>query len=52
MKVYSTDGGVKGIVVGDILRRLVARTMAKQFSKKVEAATAPFSVCVVDESRV
>ena len=36
------DGGVRGIVVGDILRRLVARTMAKQFSKKAEAATAPF----------
>ena len=36
------DGGVRGIVVGDILRRLVARTTAKQFSKKAEAATAPF----------
>ena len=36
------DGGVRGIVVGDILRRLVARTMAKQFSKKAEVATAPF----------
>ena len=36
------DGGVRGIVVGDIIRRLVARTMAKQIAKKVEAATAPF----------
>ena len=36
------DGGVRGIVVGDIFRRLVARTMAKQISKRVEAATAPF----------
>ena len=36
------DGWVRGIVVGDILRRLVARTTAKQFSKKAEAATAPF----------
>ena len=36
------DGGVRGIVVGDILRRMVARTMARQFSKKVEVATAPF----------
>ena len=35
-------GGVRGVVVGDILRRLVARTTAKQFSKKAEAATAPF----------
>ena len=32
------DGGVRGIVVGDILRRLVARTTAKQ----AEKATAPF----------
>ena len=36
------DGGVRGIVVGDIVRRQVARTMAKQVAKKVEAATAPF----------
>ena len=36
------DGGVRGIVVGDIIRRLVARTIAKQISEKVEAATAPF----------
>ena len=35
-------GGVRGIVVGDRLRSLVARTTAKQFSKKAEAATAPF----------
>ena len=37
-----TDGGVRGIVVGDIVRRLVARTMAKQIARKVEATTAPF----------
>ena len=36
------DGGVRGIVVGDILRRLVVKTMAKQISKEAEAATAPF----------
>ena len=36
------DGGVREIVVGDILRRLVARTIAKQVSKQAEAATAPF----------
>ena len=34
-------GGVRGIVVGDVLRRHVARTMAHQFGKSVEAATAP-----------
>ena len=32
--------GVRGIVVGDVLPRLVARTMAQQLSKAVEAATA------------
>ena len=36
------DGGVRGIVVGDILRRLVSRTIAKQIAKKVEETTAPF----------
>ena len=36
------DGGVRGIVVGDVLRRLVGRTMAKQVTKEVEAATSPF----------
>ena len=34
-------GGVRGIVVGDVLRRLVGRTMAQQLGKAVEAATAP-----------
>ena len=36
------NGGVRGIVVGDTLRRLVARTIAQQLSVAVEAATAPF----------
>ena len=36
------DGGVRGIVVGDVIRRLVARTISQQLSKTVEAATAPF----------
>ena len=36
------DGGVRGIVVGDILRRLVARTISKQFMKEAEEATAPY----------
>ena len=35
------DGGVRGIVAGDVVRRLVARTMAQQLGKAVEAATAP-----------
>ena len=35
-------GGVRGIVAGDIVRRLVARTMAQQLGPSVEAATSPF----------
>ena len=36
-----TNGGVRGIVVGDVVRRLVARTVAQQLGPSVEAATAP-----------
>ena len=35
------DGGVRGIVAGDVIRRLVARTMAQQMAQIVERATAP-----------
>ena len=35
------DGGVRGIVTGDVVRRLVARTMTQQLGKAVEAATSP-----------
>ena len=36
------DGGARGIVIGDFLRRLIARTIAKQIAKQVEVATAPW----------
>ena len=36
------NGGVRGIVVGGVLRRLVARTIAQQIGAAVERATAPF----------
>ena len=36
------DGGVRGIVAGDVVRRLVARTMSQQLSPAVERATSPF----------
>ena len=36
------DGGIRGIVVGDVFRRLIARTMAQQIADAVETATAPF----------
>ena len=35
------DGGVRGIVSGDALRRLVARTMAQQLGPAVKTATSP-----------
>ena len=35
------DGGVRGIVVGDVFRRIVARTIAQQIGDQVEKATAP-----------
>ena len=35
-------GGVRGIVASDVIRRLVARTMAQQLSERVKSATAPF----------
>ena len=36
------DGGVRGIVAGDVVRRLVARTMSQQVSPAVERATNPY----------
>ena len=36
------DGGVRGIATGSSVRRLVARTLAKQFTKVFESECAPF----------
>ena len=35
------DGGVRGIVAGDVVRRLVARTISQQLGPEVEQATSP-----------
>ena len=35
------SGGIRGIVVGDMVRRLVSRTIAQQIGSAVEVATAP-----------
>lgn len=35
-------GGVRGIVTGDIMRRMVARTLAQAYSSAFEEACAPF----------
>ena len=37
-----SDGGVRDIVVGDMLRRLVARTLAQEFGSEFVAAMAPY----------
>ena len=36
------NGGIRGIVSGDVARRLVSKTIAQQVSEAVEAGTAPF----------
>ena len=36
------DGGVRGIVAGDVVRRLIARTMAQQMTDAVKLATSPY----------
>ena len=36
------DGGVRGIVVGDVFRRLIARTIAQEIGETVQSATAPY----------
>ena len=36
------DGGVRGIVVGEVIRRATARTVAQQLGPVVEVATVPF----------
>ena len=36
------DGGVRGIVAGEVIRRLISRTIAQKLSPAVATATAPF----------
>ena len=42
VRMRKPAGGVRGIVVGDMIRRLVARTVAQQVGSNVEKATAPY----------
>ena len=44
------NGGVRGIVAGDMVRRLVARTISQQISKAVEQATSPFQYALLTTS--
>ena len=44
------NGGVRGIVAGDIVRRIVARTMSQQLMSEVQHATAPFQYALATKS--
>ena len=43
-------GGVRGIVCGGIVRRLVARTIAQQISPAVQEATSPFQYALATKA--
>ena len=45
-----SNGGVRGIVAGEVIRRLVARTIAQQLGPAVEAATSPFQFALSTKS--
>ena len=40
--LQKANGKVRGIVVGNTIRRLVCRTVARQFADELQSATAPF----------
>ena len=42
MTALRKDGGVRGIATGTTFRRLVARTLARQFMREVEKTCVPF----------
>ena len=44
------DGGVRGIVAGEVIRRLTARTIAKQLGPAVKEAIAPFQYALSTRS--
>ena len=41
------DGGVRGIVAGDVVRKLVARTISQQLGPEVEQATSPYQYAML-----
>ena len=50
MALQKPQGGVRGIVVGDFLRRSVARTLAQQLGPAVELHTSPFQSALSTKS--
>eukprot|EP00973_Karenia_brevis_P090932 12405089-Karenia_brevis.AAC.1 len=45
------NGRVRGIVTGDTLRRLTARTLAQEFSKEFDRACSPFQFALTTRAR-
>ena len=45
-----SNGGVRGIVAGEVIRRLVARMVAQQLGPVVKAATSPFQFALFTKS--
>ena len=48
--LQKSSGGIRGIVVGDFVRRLVARTLAQLLNPAVEQATSPFQFALTTKS--
>ena len=46
------DGGVRGIATGTVFRRLVAKTLARQFGGEVEASCSPFQFALTTRAGV
>ena len=46
------DGGVRGIATGTSFRRLVAKTLARQFGREVEEACSPFQFALSSKAGV
>ena len=42
LRLRKPDGGVRGIATGDVFRRLVARTLAKEWAQVFDDATRPY----------
>ena len=51
MTALKRDGGVRGIATGTSFRRLVAKSLARQFSKEAERACVPFQFALSTRAR-
>ena len=49
--LQKANGGIRGIVVGDVIRKLVVKTITKQFMTRFEDATKPFQYALSTRAR-